>query len=290
VPRPHSPDAHAGIPLAGLDAFAGAVRRTTVQQAVVAAIAVALLIGAVVSQTTSPTAISSRETTSSGVIVLDVSRSISPQREVEIRTLLKHFATQSQHVGLVFFSDTGYELLPPGTPGTELTPIIHYFTPFKATPQAKKLSLLPTPWDDTFRGGTEISTGLQAARQALLRQGIHNQPVVLVSDLNTFSNDLPNVSRAIIQLRQDHIPLRIVALEPTVGDRELFARLAGPNAFLPLNSLGKSGASHAINSTLHSAVSGGLIGTTIVLLALLAVGEFRHGRLALPARPREESA
>ena len=272
----------AAIALAGIEVLRPAVRRTSVQRGAVLLGAFGLLVFAAVSATTRSVQLpSARSESRSGVIVLDMSRSISPSRMTEIRTLLDHFAVPSRRVGLVFFSDTAYELLPPGSPGTELRPFIRYFTPYPKGPHSKKLVLPSTPWDESFRGGTQISTGLEAARQAMLRHGTRGEPILLASDLNTYSNDLPNVTREILTLRKEQIPLRIVPLEPTIANRDLFMRLAGASAFLPVSSLGAASPAHAVESTFRSAVSGGVAAAAVMLLIVLAIGELWCGRLVL---------
>src|SRR2546421_104703 len=86
----------------------------------------------------------------SGVLVIDVSRSIIDSEFDRIGTVLAQYAKQNGHVGLVLFSDVPYEVLPPGSPTSAIVPILHFFTPVKGR-------LPPNPWDATFRAGTRIS-------------------------------------------------------------------------------------------------------------------------------------
>ena len=79
---------------------------------------------------------------------------------------LQKMSSTGEKAGLVVFSDTAYELLPPGTPGRELLPILRYL---KATGTGGQLPI--NPWQD-FRAGTRISAGLATARQALEREHV----------------------------------------------------------------------------------------------------------------------
>jgi len=95
-------------------------------------------------------------------------------------------------VGLVLFSDTGEETLPPGSSPSELDPFIRYFSdPTKPT---------RNPWSNGFSAGTAISKGVSAARQALLRDHVGGR-VVIVSDLGDAFNDLSALRKALRALK-----------------------------------------------------------------------------------------
>src|SRR5712691_8156155 len=218
--------AHDAIPFTGLDRLRTAARRTMLQRSALGLAAVALLaVAALTARSLELPAHRLVPESRSGVIVLDLSRSINGSRMGEMADLLRRFAVPGQRVGLVVFSDMAYELLPPGSPGTELRPMIGFLTPFRLRPHAKKLRLPETPWDPHFRAGTRISVGLAAAHQALLRHGRGRGVVMLVSDLSGLPDDLPRVAEEIVALQNDRIPLRIVALKPSAGDRSVFERL-----------------------------------------------------------------
>jgi von Willebrand factor type A domain len=271
-----------GIPVSSVDALQSAIRRTSAQRTALTIAAVALLAAAIIQATSAKAAPPGVSQGRSGVILLDLSRSISPARMAIIRNVLGHFAAPNDRVGLVAFSDTAYELLPPGTSGTELRPIIRFFTPVPKPTQTTKLVMPSTPWDITFRGGTRLSTGLDVARQALARQGLRGEPVLLVSDLSIFTEDLPNVTSELVDLHRDHIPFRIIALEPTPGNQALFERLAGQKAFLPVSSLGVRGAQISAPPAARSPLPAGLVASAVALLGLLAFNELWCGRLAVP--------
>src|SRR5687768_1903890 len=61
-----------------------------------------------------------------GVVVIDISASVY---ESALGETLERMARTGERAGLVAFSDLGYELLPPGTPGRELVPLLRYLRP-----------------------------------------------------------------------------------------------------------------------------------------------------------------
>lgn len=216
---------------------------------------------------------------SSGVIALDLSRSVNGSRQAEMADVLERFTGQGQRVGLVVFSDTAYELLPPGSPGSELRRLIGLLTPQRVKPGSKKLKLPETPWDVGFRSGTVISEGLAMARRALLRHGQGRSTIVLVSDLSALAHDLPRVGNEVINLRRRGIGLRVVPVSPTDADRATFELLFGSSAFVTPDSLGRGGSRQLTSSVLDQSVPGALVGIALVLLAVLAVNELWCGRL-----------
>ena len=280
----------AGIPVADLEGLRAAIRRTTAQRAVLGGAAVCCLLAAALTALHLPTRSEVLATQRSGLILLDMSRSINATKMTEVRTLLTHFATPSQRVGLVVFSDTAYELLPPGSPGTALQPMIRFFTLFRVAPGSRKLHLIATPWDNTFRGGTQISKGLAVARQVMLRNHLHGQPVLLVSDLDAFTDDLQRIGVEISQLHRDRIPFRVFPIDPTPNDQQLFMRLAGKQAFLPVSSLGHTALRRAHQAAVPTAISGVLIGVGVALLIALALNEIWCGRLVVPSAEPEGTA
>jgi len=109
------------------------------------------------------------EGTCTGVVALDMSASISGPTYARVATTLRGIVNANQSIGLVMFSDTAYELLPPNSPPGALQQFIPFFTPLRfygSTPIFGQ-----TPWD-TFMGGTQIAPGLETARQSLKRAHI----------------------------------------------------------------------------------------------------------------------
>ena len=52
--------------------------------------------------------------------------------------------------------------------------------------------------------------------------------MVLISDLDDDPQDVPRLTAIVLAYRRDHIPLRIVGLNPSSDNAAFFQRLAGP--------------------------------------------------------------
>ncbi len=211
---------------------------------------------------------------STGIIVLDLSASISEDTYARIGATLSDFAASKGRYGLVVFSGTAYQALPPDTPASELKPLVRYFT----VPPQKTPGFIPTfppnPWTDTFSAGTRISSGLELAHTLALN-GINKPAVVLVSDLDDDPSDLGRTALAVLAYRRDRVPLRIVGLNPSPEDQHFFEKL-----------IGKQGAITAAHLPTDSSNAAGQGGFPWVLAALalataiaLAVNELLLARL-----------
>lgn len=209
-----------------------------------------------------------------GMIVVDLSASAGLHPEVG--ELFRRVAAANQRTGVVVFSDLPYELVPPGTPGRDLVPMIRFFTPTfgGAAPS--------NPWSTTFAAGTRISSALEAGRAALEREGIERGSLMLVSDLEFFQDDLSSLTTVISSLRRQGVELRILPLAPRESQRRFFERVAGADAFVELDAgLVERGAS----TTFRLAEEGMpwlFVGLALLLVGLLAVNERLCGRLRLP--------
>lgn len=161
------------------------------------------------------------------ILVLDVSASISDDTYSRIGATLASLVRSEGRYGLVAFSDQAYEALPPGTPAADLKPLVRFFT----LPPQKRPGFAQTfprnPWEDVFTAGTRISAGLELARRISLDDRIRRPTVVLVSDLDDDPQDLPRLISVTLAFRRDHIPLRVIALNPGLGQVALFRRLIG---------------------------------------------------------------
>jgi hypothetical protein len=157
-----------------------------------------------------------------GMLVLDLSASVY---EGALDVTIAKLVDTDERTGLVVFSDSAYELLPPGAPSRELQSLLRFF---KARPDA---TLPRNPWED-FRGGTRISVGMEFARQALLRENVTNGSILLVSDLEILPDEIARLSEVLAQIHEDGYPIRIVPLFPSEEKRALIEQLVGSGAFL----------------------------------------------------------
>lgn len=163
---------------------------------------------------------------STGMIVLDLSASIGEFDR--IAETLRRVGREDERAGLVVFSDTAYELLPPGSPGRELESFVRFFTPLREGGDVYPVN----PWEQAdFRAGTRISTGLEVARQALARAHVTHGSILLISDLDA-AQDAESLSEALVVLRRDGIQLRVVPLAPLPENRAFFEQIVGRSAFL----------------------------------------------------------
>src|SRR6476469_36944 len=149
------------------------------------------------------------EGTSTGVVALDMSASISGPIYARVATTLRGIVNANQSVGLIMYSDTAYELLPPNAPPGAMLQFIPFFVPLRyygSTPVFGQ-----TPWD-TFMGGTRVAAGLIASESALKRAGVQHGAILLVSDLDDSQADGALLEQEAVRLKNDHIPVRIVPL------------------------------------------------------------------------------
>jgi hypothetical protein len=213
------------IPLADYARLGRAHRRTRAIRAVLAMLLVGLVCGAVVAAARPSTkTLSFLPSGSTGIVVLDLSASISTDTFQRIGTTLRELASTNGRYGLVVFSDVAYQALPPGTPSAELKPYARFFT----LPPTRN-GFLPqfpvNPWTNSFSGGTRIAAGLGLAFRIIQLHHIKQPAVVLVSDLDDDPGDLKSLAGVSLAYRQAGIPVRIVALDPQPKDQALFGRL-----------------------------------------------------------------
>jgi von Willebrand factor type A domain len=227
----------ARVPIADAPHLRRGARRERVLRAALTT-AVALLVAAavtVVSRDRVPGAAVAAGGRGSTEVVLDVSGSVGTSSSRVAAEALAHLARSRGRVGLVLFSDSAENALPPGTPAAHLRPFARAFTP-----QSKQNRLLSdrrpdhdsNPWHPSFSGGTTISTGLQAAREALAGAG-GGGTVLLISDLGDTSSDLPAVRRELVALDRARIAVRILALPNALPtDRKWFRGVEGDESFV----------------------------------------------------------
>ena len=216
------------------------------------------------------------EGTNTGIVALDMSASISGPTFARVATTLRGIVDANQSIGLVMFSDSAYELLPPNSPPGALLQFIPFFTPLRyygGTPVFAQ-----TPWD-TFSGGTRVGPGLEMARLALLRAKVKHGAILLVSDLDDTDSDQGFLSDEALKLRTDHIPVRIVPLFAAASDLRLFGALFGQHTFVDPSVFTHTAKRHAASVAAPAPWAVLLLGTLLVLL--LAANERWNGRLEI---------
>jgi hypothetical protein len=212
--------------------------------------------------------------TNTGVVALDMSASISGPVYARVATTLRGIVNANQSIGLVMFSDTAYELLPPNSPPGALLQFVPFFTPLRfygATPVFRE-----TPWN-TFMGGTRIASGLEMARKALLRAKVRHGAILLVSDLGDASSDEGLLAAEALRLRTEHIPVRIVPLFAAAADVHFFAALFGRDAFVNPSVFTHTAKRHA--ESIAAPAPWALLLLGALLVVLLAGNERWNGRL-----------
>ena len=218
------------------------------------------------------------EGTDTGIVTLDMSASISGPTYARVATTLQGIVKANQSVGLVMFSDTAYELLPPNSPPSALTDFVPFFVPVRYTGNTPVFG--QSPWD-MFTGGTRVAPGLDAAAQALRRAHVRHGAILLVSDLDDSAGDYPLLELEAVKLRQEHIPVRIVPLFASPHDRRLFAALFGDKSFVDPKVFTHTATRRT--QAIAARPPWALLGLGLLLLALLAANERLNGRLEVAA-------
>jgi hypothetical protein len=195
------------------------------------------------------------------IVVLDVSSSLRSSSEQVARALGELTRDGKRKLGLVVFSDTAYEALPPGTGVEGLRGWLRLF--LEEAPKAY-------PWTPSFSNGTWISSGLKMALDAIHREHVHDPHVILVSDLVDASPDQAPLENIAARYQREGVDLRVLAV-PT----EASARGGTPNAFTAPNvTFIERGASHTfVPAKLqpprrHTDVLVALVALVALLLAL----------------------
>ena len=229
----------AGVPYGDVPALARVIQRTTAIRLAAAAGLAGLLAAAfaiALSRDVRAEAFFAPER--SGIVVMDVSASVSPLTYRRIGRALERIAAANEPVGVVVVSDAAYELFPPGTPGKELKPLLRYFTALPGRDRSAFDANFPAnPWQGSFSGGTRISEGLRVARGVLERDEIRDATVLLVSDLEAPQSDHLRIVDAVTGLQNDGVEVKIVPLFAQEQNREFFGRMVGPDAFVSETSL-----------------------------------------------------
>lgn len=262
-------------------------RRTRLVRLGLAVLAVSLLVAAFVfSRDLKALPTSYFATGSGGVVVLDLSSSVDQQKAQRAQRVIRSMAETEGRIGLVVFSDTAYEMLPPDTRSEELRPILRFFeappggfrrpsfgSRRSSSPAAAPEQREESPWSLSFRGGTKISTGLAEARAIVEREGDKSLSVLLLSDLDNSGFDASALLEEVTAYERAGLTLRVVPLFPAEEDRDFFERVVGEDAMLERAELVR-------NTSVKESLT--LVGSSPWALALLGAGLL--GLLALNER------
>lgn len=269
------PDRHEpGLPYAELSAFRRPRLRTTLFRLILGIALVGVFLGALTvarNRDAQPDPLLPVGTT--GMIVLDLSASAGLQPEYG--QLLRRIAAANEPTGVVVFSDHAYELVPPGTPGKDLAPMIRFFS----------ATSVENPWE-SFQTGTNLAVGLEAAREVLERDRIERGTILLASDLEFFSDDGARLTTALAELRSEGTELRILPLGAREEQKRFFEAIVGADVFIELDEATAvaAGRSDSAVRLAEENMPWLFVVLAITLALLLAANERACGRLRLPAR------
>jgi hypothetical protein len=280
------------IPLSDAGAVRGALRRATIVRLGLGTLLAVLGVVAIWrAASLNPRPVAFLPANSTTVVVLDQSKSVYIASYKPIAGMLRRLVAADVPVGLVAFSDTAYEMLPPGAHGSELQPLLRFYTPgHGGTNVDPETQYAANPWQDVFSGGTKISAGLDLARSLLRRDHIHHGTILLASDLETAGEDEPKLAESLVQIEKDHdVHLRVVPLFPVQDDLNFFRRFVPASDFVKPSSLPVS-ARVEPRRRLVAATPWPLLVVGALLLLGLAANELACGRLHLPRQPREATA
>lgn len=262
---------------------ARALRRVSLHTRLLQAVLVVAALALLVLATASARALDPAKPTflpeGSGVLVIDLSLSIGQKDYSDIRRTVRRLIDDDGSMGLVIFSDLAYELLPPGTPSAELSPLVRFLVSRRAGAQRPV-----SPWSESFSAGTRISSALELARKMLVRDKVKNGSILLVSDLVTAPEDVPELARTLHALRRQSLTIRVVPLSALQTSRSVFETVLGKDALIEPAQL-QTPQRVAVETKAALPAEFLLLGG--ILLAVLAANERFAGRLGLP-RVRKE--
>jgi hypothetical protein len=279
------------IPVADTVALRLPLIRTTVIRLGLAA-ALCVVLGAAIWRASGlnprPLPFLDRRTTT--IVVLDQSKSVYVGAYRRIASLLRALVSADAPVGVVAFSDTAYEMMPPGTHGSELAPLLRFYT--KGRPGETNLDpdtgFPASPWEDVFSGGTKISAGIDLARAIAHRDHMRNATIVLASDLETASEDEAQLAESLVLARRDPtVQMKVLPLFPILDDLQFFRKLLPASAFIKPSQLHPQ-AVGATRTRLLVSSPWPLVLVGVLLLLGLAVNELLCARV-VAVRPEVAS-
>jgi hypothetical protein len=214
------------VELADFRSFAGSVVRSRRLRLAVLALAVVVAAVAFLAAprtTAAPDPLLAKG--SSTIVVVDVSASIAWDTYARIASTLDRMRRSSGRVGLILFSDTAYQALPPGTPAGVLGSYERFFVVKQPSQPGFQPQPPASPWTSSFSAGTRISTGLELALNTIRTGGLQHPRVVLISDLDDDTTDLESLTSVALAYRRLGIPITVAALNPAPQDSQTMARL-----------------------------------------------------------------
>ena len=118
----------------------------------------------------------------------------------------------------------------------------------------------------------------------LVADRVEDGSILLVSDLETAPDDVPETAKVLRAIKRSGTPVRLLALGPSSDARALFGGVLGPEAFTPLVEGPERTAEppDARRRPLPTA----LLVLGLLFLVALGAHERYAGRLALPAARR----
>ena len=209
-----------------------------------------------------------------GVITIDMSASVSGPSRERIATVMQGLAAANQAMGLVMFSDTSYELLPPNSPASALLEFERFFNPQSIVHGKPFFALSPF---GIFSGGTRISDGLSTAQAALRKAHVSHGSILLISDLDDAAEDEEPLVAEAFALKKAHIPVRIVPLFAAPANVKIFSDLFGSNAFIQPSAF-KTSSTREVQP-IAASWPWALIAVGLALIVLLAANEAFNTRL-----------
>ena len=260
------------IPLGDVGALVRPFRRTLVFRLALAAALAGTLAAAYVGADRTGKHTGLLPSGKSPIVAIDMSWSVSYDNYDQIERALRDLAGSGRRIGLVLFSDIAYEALPPGTRASELRPYLRFF----------RTRGTPNPWQEAFAGGTRIWSALDLAHRMLERDHVPNGAVVLISDLADAPNDRALLAQTLSSYVSDRIPVKIVALDPTPEDAQLFERALahGGGTVETLGPATRSAATRRPRPALQTT----LVASALALALLLGLNEAALGRLGWRTR------
>jgi hypothetical protein len=263
------------IPYAGAGVFARNASRTAAVRAALGLLLAALVLAvAVLARHPQLDKAPLLPPRSGGMLVLDLSASISSDTFSRIGQTLADLSSRGGRYGLVIFSTTAYQALPPGSPASALAPLVRYFRLPPQTAPGAQPAYPTNPWTKSFSTGTQIALGLELARRIELDRRTRHPAVVLISDLADDPNDLSRLTAELDAYKANGIALTVVPLDAAPADLGRFVGVA--TRILPARTLEQN---PSAGRPPRAVLPWALVALIVVVAALLAVNELRSARL-----------